>query len=65
VPSSKHGVWCSEVEVPSSKHGVWCSEVEVPSSEVEAGLFHSHLARLRMNSESNSESRLKTTEKKL
>ncbi len=26
------------------------------------GLFHSHLARLRMNSESNSESRLKTTE---
>jgi hypothetical protein len=27
-------------------------------------LFHSHLARLRMNSESNSESRLKTTEKK-
>ncbi|GEM_PF-1371125 len=29
------------------------------------GLFHSHLARLRMNSESNSESRLKTTEKRL
>jgi hypothetical protein len=27
-----------------------------------AGLFHSHLARLRINSESNSESRLKTTE---
>ncbi len=30
-----------------------------------SGLFHSHLARLRMNSESNSESRLKTTEKRL
>jgi hypothetical protein len=30
-----------------------------------AGLFHSHLARLRINSESNSESRLKTTEKRL
>jgi len=29
------------------------------------GLFHSHLARLRINSESNSESRLKTTEKRL
>jgi hypothetical protein len=27
-----------------------------------AGLFHSHLARLRMNSESNSKSRLKTTD---
>ncbi|MBN3896554.1 MAG: hypothetical protein HWQ41_15200 [Nostoc sp. NOS(2021)] len=70
VPSSKHGVSCSEVEVPSSKHGVSCSEVEVPSSkhkvscsEVEAELFHSHLDRLRMNSESNSESCLKTTEK--
>ncbi|MCC5615182.1 hypothetical protein LC605_08855 [Nostoc sp. CHAB 5836] len=30
-----------------------------------AGLFHSHLARLRINSESNSESRLKTTEKSI
>ena len=30
-----------------------------------AGLFHSHLVRLRMNSESNSESRLKTTKKRL
>ncbi|MHC5675868.1 hypothetical protein [Nostoc sp.] len=65
VASSNHGVSCSEVQVPSSKHGISCSEVQVPSSEVEAGLFHSHLARFRMNSESNSESRLKTTEKKL
>ncbi len=30
-----------------------------------AGLFHSHLVRLRMNSESNSEIRLNTTEKRL
>jgi hypothetical protein len=31
---------------------------------VTTGLFHSSLARLRMNSESNSKSRLKTTKEK-
>ncbi|MFN6478980.1 MAG: hypothetical protein RMZ95_022300 [Nostoc sp. DedQUE07] len=32
-------------------------------SHVEPGLFHSHPARLRINSEANRKSRLKTTNK--
>jgi PemK-like, MazF-like toxin of type II toxin-antitoxin system len=43
----------NSVDTPRSK------ETRLPSFP---GLFHSHLARLRINSESNSESRLKTTE---
>jgi hypothetical protein len=36
-----------------------------PCGNLWPGLLHSHLARLRINSESNNESRLKTTEKRL
>jgi hypothetical protein len=47
------------LNIPSLSNRDMCFKFVVTTI---TGLFHSHLGRLRMNSESNSESRLKTTE---
>ena len=43
---------------------LYINQAIVRDCAVTTGLFHSSLARLRMNSESNSKSRLKTTKEK-